>query len=93
MNLHREAIKETKTGYRYLGPQSKVRLEMDATHTQPLIHSYGFGGSGVSLSWGVAVKSARMLQNSLDPRGLGIDEIAENIGSKIEHLMPRISDA
>lgn len=93
MNLNREAIKDTKTGYRYLGPQSKVRLEMDTTHTQPLIHSYGFGGSGVSLSWGVALKSARMLQGSLDLNGPSIDAIAENIGSKIEHLVPRISDA
>ena len=93
MILDLEAIKETKTGYRYLGPQSKVRLEMDATHTQPLIHSYGFGGSGVSLSWGVALKSARMLQDSLDPSRLSIDAIAEDIGSKIEHLMPHISDA
>jgi D-amino-acid oxidase len=32
----------------------RVRVERDDTRTVPVVHNYGHGGSGVSLSWGCA---------------------------------------
>lgn len=38
-----------------------VRVERDDSHGVPVLHNYGHGGSGVSLSWGCARDIARMV--------------------------------
>lgn len=42
-----------------------VRLERDDTGRIPVVHNYGHGGAGVTLSWGCAEEAARLLN---DPR-------------------------
>src|SRR6266498_783655 len=42
---HRVGIRPTR---------SRIRVERDDTHAIPVVHNYGHGGSGVSLSWGCA---------------------------------------
>ena len=34
--------------------RTEVRLEMERIKDRPLVHNYGHGGSGVTLSWGCA---------------------------------------
>jgi D-amino-acid oxidase len=50
---------EHRVGIRPTRPQ--VRVECDDTGTAPVVHNYGHGGSGVSLSWGCAREVARMV--------------------------------
>ena len=38
----------------------QVRVEWDRRHDLPLIHNYGHGGAGVTLSWGCALKVGRL---------------------------------
>jgi D-amino-acid oxidase len=39
----------------------RIRVERDDTHAAPVVHNYGHGGSGVSLSWGCARDVAAMV--------------------------------
>jgi D-amino-acid oxidase len=41
--------------------RSEVRVERDAVRGVPLIHNYGHGGAGVTLSWGCADEVRRLL--------------------------------
>jgi D-amino-acid oxidase len=42
----------------------RVRLERDETTSGPVIHNYGHGGSGVTMSWGCALEVARLVYAS-----------------------------
>jgi len=48
-----------RVGLRPARPE--VRVERDAVRGVPLIHNYGHGGAGVTLSWGCADEVRRML--------------------------------
>jgi hypothetical protein len=91
IELSKEAIIEMKTGYRYLGPQSKAKLELDSKASLPILHSYGYGGSGVSLSWGVAIKSAHMILHLLQQINSSIGDIETIIGHEIENLVSSLT--
>lgn len=59
-----------KEGIRYYrDPADRgVRLEQDESITERLlIHNYGHGGSGVTMSWGCALEAVRLLQNQFKP--------------------------
>lgn len=43
----------------------KVRLETESGGDAPVIHNYGHGGSGVTLSWGCAGEAADLVQKAL----------------------------
>ncbi len=47
-------------GYRP-GRRGGVRLELTQEFGRPVIHNYGHGGAGVTLSWGCAAKVARLI--------------------------------
>ena len=52
-------ILEHRVGIRPARPL--IRLERDDTGAVPVVHNYGHGGSGVSLSWGCAREAARLV--------------------------------
>ena len=52
-----------REGYRYYrdGDDIGVRLDLDKTTEACLVHNYGHGGSGVTMSWGCAIRSEQLL--------------------------------
>jgi D-amino-acid oxidase len=64
--MEAEAL-EHKTGLRRGRPE--IRLEREDVASGPLrIHKYGHGGSGVTLSWGCAEETLRLVQGALEER-------------------------
>lgn len=52
-----------REGYRYYRDpdNSGVRLEQEKFGNSILLHNYGHGGSGISMSWGCAIACARLI--------------------------------
>ena len=55
-------VLEHKVGLRPGRPE--VRLEREDGGTVPVVHNYGHGGSGVTLSWGCAEEAAHLAQQA-----------------------------
>lgn len=51
--------------------RGRFRIELEEVAGKLLIHNYGHGGAGVTLSWGVAEEAADLLKGRLNP-GAGI---------------------
>jgi D-amino-acid oxidase len=73
-----------RTGYRYYrDPQGDgVRLESETVGDACVIHNYGHGGSGVTMSWGCAVESVRLMMEAgvaLSPSVRRADELDRSI--------------
>ncbi len=51
-SLHRAPIIEKRVGLR--PGRTAVRLEVEQTDTQTIVHNYGHGGAGYTISWGCA---------------------------------------
>ena len=53
------------SGLRYLrDPEGEgVRLGWEEKHERPVLHNYGHGGAGVTLSWSCALQVARLLRD------------------------------
>jgi D-amino-acid oxidase len=60
-------ILEHKVGLRPGRPEIRLERE-DADHGPPRFHNYGHGGSGVTLSWGCAEETLRLVQGALEER-------------------------
>jgi D-amino-acid oxidase len=56
-------VLEHKVGLRPGRPA--IRLERDSLDGVPLIHNYGHGGSGITLSWGCAAETLRLVGHAL----------------------------
>ncbi len=56
-------IREHRVGLRPVRPA--VRLEAETLGSTPVVHCYGHGGAGVTLSWGCADEAASLLQAGL----------------------------
>jgi D-amino-acid oxidase len=58
-------VLEHKAGLRPGRPE--IRLEIDyVAQSPPRVHNYGHGGSGVTLSWGCAEETLRLVHQALD---------------------------
>jgi D-amino-acid oxidase len=57
-------VLEHKVGLRPGRPE--VRLERDDGWAVPVVHNYGHGGSGVTLSWGCAAEAAGLVEEALE---------------------------
>jgi D-amino-acid oxidase len=58
-------VLEHKVGLRPGRPEIRLERE-DAAHGPPRIHNYGHGGSGVTLSWGCAEETLRLVRYVLE---------------------------
>ncbi len=56
-------VLEHKVGLRPGRPQ--VRLETELVGEMPVVHNYGHGGSGITLSWGCAAEAAGLVEGML----------------------------
>lgn len=56
---------KSKLGYRYIRKtKDGLRLEAEEINDKLIIHNYGHGGAGVTLSWGCALKAADLLEEA-----------------------------
>ena len=60
-------VLEHKVGLRPGRPEIRLERE-EAAHGLPRIHNYGHGGSGVTLSWGCAEETLRLVRYVLEER-------------------------
>ena len=59
---------EHKAGLRPGRPEIRLERE-DVAHGVPRVHNYGHGGSGVTLSWGCAEETLRLVRQTLSDEG------------------------
>jgi len=65
-----------------------VRLERETIDGRPVVHNYGHGGAGVTLSWGSAARVAALVSAVVAPKPTSIDvspefAVAERIATAI----------
>jgi D-amino-acid oxidase len=60
-------VLEHKAGLRPGRPEIRLERE-DIAHGPPRVHNYGHGGSGVTLSWGCAAETLRLVRRILSDR-------------------------
>ncbi len=66
-HLAEAEVLEHKAGLRPGRPEVRLERE-DATSGPPRVHNYGHGGSGVTLSWGCAEETLRIVRQILEER-------------------------
>lgn len=62
----------TKFGYRYIRSlqEEGLRLEESVAYDKTIIHNYGHGGAGVTLSWGCGAYIAGMIEDITGSRNV-----------------------
>jgi D-amino-acid oxidase len=60
-------VLDHKVGLRPGRPEIRLERE-DPAHGPPLVHNYGHGGSGITLSWGCAEETLRLVREMLEER-------------------------
>ncbi len=64
-----------KTGIRYLrNRENGLRLESENVKEKKIIHNYGHGGAGVTLSWGCSFRILNMVNNFTGIANTSLDE-------------------
>lgn len=75
----RDAALAARYGYRPVRDLDGegVRVEREELDGRPVVHNYGHGGAGVTLSWGSAARVASLVREVSEPRPRPVDAPAE----------------
>ncbi len=70
-----------REGYRYYRDplDTGVRLESETKNDAVIVHNYGHGGSGITMSWGCAIEAARMVSQHLTVKATGGNSLFDRI--------------
>jgi len=68
-----------REGFRYYrDPNSTgVRLQCEQVDNNLIVHNYGHGGSGITMSWGCAAETARLVAAAANQQGLKLSPVTE----------------
>ncbi|MEP1150187.1 MAG: FAD-dependent oxidoreductase [Balneola sp.] len=70
--------REFQQAYRYVrDTENGLRLEAEENSNKLVIHNYGHGGAGVTLSWGTAFKVSELISARTQSTRKNLDEISE----------------
>lgn len=76
IDLYSYADKLAYIGYRFMGnKQSGLKLEAEEAFDKLIIHNYGHGGAGVTVSWGCAFQVASIIFRKLNTSTLDLDKV------------------
>lgn len=79
-----------REGYRYYrDPQNEgVRLDAEEINGTVVVHNYGHGGSGITMSWGCAIEVARIVTSVLgERRRIGGPGLSGELNSALNNLI------
>ncbi len=80
VDLHDFPDQEELIAYRYLGDRQKgLRLEAEVCADRLVIHNYGHGGAGVTLSWGCAFEILKLLADRKLSPEVSLRHFAETV--------------
>lgn len=70
--------REFQEAYRYVrDTENGLRLEAEENSNKLVIHNYGHGGAGVTLSWGAAFKVSELISLKTQSFNKSLDEVSE----------------
>ena len=76
--------KEYQYSYRYVrNKENGLRIEPDTTSGRLVIHNYGHGGAGVTLSWGCALRCVQIICKELALSEFDHNEAAEILSESL----------
>lgn len=77
VNLDSYPDKSLKIGYRFMGNKTEgLRLDSEEKFNKLIVHNYGHGGAGVTLSWGCAFDVASVIMKRLTGNEPDIEMLA-----------------
>lgn len=69
-----------KVGYRYMGNKEMgLRLDSEEKFNKLIVHNYGHGGAGVTLSWGCAYQVANLISKNIEGIELDLEEAVASL--------------
>lgn len=69
-----------------------VRIELEAVDGRPIVHNYGHGGAGVTLSWGSAARVGALVRDVVEPDPGPVDVPPEFVVAERLATMLRTGD-
>lgn len=80
-------------GYRYIRSRNNgLRLESEELNNKLIIHNYGHGGAGITLSWGAALNVAQMTAPARKNPEDTVTESGQNILKKLQEIIKNSFD-
>ncbi|MDY6771232.1 MAG: FAD-dependent oxidoreductase [Candidatus Nanohaloarchaea archaeon] len=82
-------------GYRPM--RDRVRLERETVDGTPVVHNYGHGGAGITVSWGCALRAAELAVRGVAPSGCapyfdGGDAVGNHLRNLVGEKMEQRAD-